>query len=254
MKKMLLLLPALILASCLGRACAAGLGVEAKLWRPDLDSKVRSSEDDIDGTDLSLEGDINIDSEDDVPWVKLWLGKGHRLTFTYMKFEFSGEDNPELNFNFGGERFRTSVEAKAKLESTVYRIAWEADWWHSRNFRLGTIFGTEIFDTEFSVENDAVGKEKVDVSVPVPILGLQGEVGLPFGFGVYGEVAGLYIGYGKFEGGFIEWELGVKYSFGKQKNFSLIAGYRALDVTLEEDDDRANLELGGFAFGVGLKF
>ncbi len=254
MKKMLLLLPALMLAACFGRACGSGVGVEAKLWRPELETKIRAGEDDLDGTDLSLEADIDIDSTDDVPWIKVWLGTAHRLTFTYMEVEFSGESNPDINFDFGGERYSTSIEAKAKLDATVYRIAWEADWWHSKNFRLGTIFGTEIFDTEISVENDIAGKEKVEVSIPVPILGLQGEIGLPFGFGVYGEVAGLYVGYGNFEGGFIEWELGAKYSFGKQKNFSVMAGYRALDITLEEDDDKADLELGGFAFGIGLKF
>ena len=252
MRKLLLLLPFFMMAACLGRAYGA-VGVEAKLWRPELDTSVEVSDDRLDGTDISLESDIGLDSKDDVPWIKIWLGQSHRLTFTYMKLEFSGEENPDLNFNFGGERYSVSAEVETKLESTVYRIAWEADWWHSKSFRLGTIAGTEIFQTEVSVENSIVGEEKFDVDIPVPILGLQGELGLPVGFAVYGEVAGLYVGYGEFEGGFIEWELGVKYRMLQGKFYAMI-GYRSLGIKLEEDDEKAELELSGLIFGLGVSF
>jgi hypothetical protein len=252
MRKMLLSLAVVMLAACLGRA-DAGVGVEVKLWRPELETKIESSVDALDGTDISLEDDIDIDSKDDVVWMKISLGESHRLTFTYMKVEFSGEANPELNFNFGGESYSVDVEVKTKLESTIYRIAWEADWWHTKMFSFGTIIGTEIFDTEISVSNSIVGTEKVDVNVPVPILGVQGQLTLPYGFGVYGEVAGLYLGYGKFEGGFIEWEIGAKYSIAEGRLYAMV-GYRALNVKLEEDDEKAEIDLGGLTFGIGVKF
>jgi hypothetical protein len=61
------------------------------------------------------------------------------------------------------------------------------------------------------------------------------------------------VGYGEFEGGFIEWELGVKYRMLQGKVYAM-AGYRSLGVKLEEDDEQADLELAGFTFGLGVSF
>jgi hypothetical protein len=252
MRRIPLLLAVMVLALGSARAFAM-VGVEVKLWMPELETDVDSTTDDLDGTDVSLEGDLNMDSEDDVVMFKVMVGVNHRITFSYMELKFSGDDRPDIRFNFSGETYTTGVDVETELEATVYRLAWEADWWHTPNFRLGTIIGTQFFETSVSVENDIVGKEKLEVDIPVPILGLQGEVGLPVGLGIYGEVAGLYVGYANFEGGFIEWELGLKYSFAAGQVY-VMAGYRELRVDLEEDEDRTELDLHGFIFGIGAKF
>lgn len=253
--KLLLLSPTLLLFLAAGEARAL-VGVEVKLWRPDTDLEAKSSTDALKGTNVDFDSDLDMDTLDEVPYVKGWFGGRHRIVASIWKVKLSGEDFPDVTFDFGGETFTIGVEVESELKTTVYRVAWETDWISSPNLRFGTIFGTEIFDAEVSVENDLVGKEKADIKAPIPIVGLQGEIGLPYGLGAYGEIAGLWIDSGDFKGGFYEWELGVKYNIidkGPLKIYAS-AGFRQLKVDVEEDDDEVEIDVRGFTFGVGARF
>ena len=250
--RVLCVLPVLLAAACLSQARAM-VGVEGKLWRPEVETRVKSTSGGVDGTTVSLEGDLDMDATADVPCLKLWLGESSRLTFSFMQIELSGDGRPDLDVSFGGETFSTALDAESELESTVYRVAWEYAWQSGRNFRLSTIVGVEVFDTKVSLENSAVGSEQEEFVAPMPILGVTGEVGLPWGLAFYGEVSGLYLGYGNFEGGFIDWEAGLRFNL-MEGRFYAMAGYRELRVDAEDGDDRVKVEFKGFTFGAGLKF
>lgn len=253
LSKLLPLVPLAVLALCLGEARAL-VGVEVKLWQPAMDTEVSSTTDLLEGTDVSLEGDLDMDSEDDIPFIKVWWGgAGQRVTISRMKVKLSGDDFPELQIDFGGETFVLGVEVESDMETTIYRLAWEKDWINTSTMRLGTIFGTEYLEVKVSLENSLVGKEKVKYDAPVPIAGLQGEVTLAGGLGIYAEVAGLYVGYGEFEGYFVEYEVGLKYGLAKGR-FYACAGYRALEIDVESGDDKAKVGFKGFTFGVGARF
>lgn len=250
--RVLAVLPVLVLAACLGEAFAL-VGAEAKLWRPEVETKVKSSTSALEGTSFSLEDDVDMESQEDIIGYRIWVGGSQRVTFSYTRFKFTGKDYPDVEIDFHGETFVVTDKVESTVEAEVYRIAWEADWWHTELFSLGTIAGTEIFDTKVTLSNDLVGKEEAGIRVPVPILGVQGEIGLPAGLAVYGEVAGLYVGYADFEGGFIEWEVGVKLKLFQGRVYAS-AGYREVDVDLEKDDSRAKLDVKGFTFAVGASF
>ncbi len=247
---------ALVVLSCLGRAHAGRpsiVGGEVKWWMPEVDSKVKSSDDWVEGTSVSLEADLHLDSEQDVPYFKVWLGTRDRVSFSTFSIDLSGDDFPDLDVNFGGKTYTTAVELDTRLEAKIYRIAWERDWGDTGTYRLSSIVGVEVIEAEVSLDNSLVGSEKAEWSQPTPILGGQAEWRLPFGLGVYGELAGVYVGYGDFEGGFIEWEVGVKLDL-MQGRFFATAGYRELKVDVEQDEDRVDLTLSGFVFGAGLSF
>jgi hypothetical protein len=229
------------------------VGGEVKWWMPEVDSKVKSSDSWVEGTSVSLEGDLNLDSEQDVPFFKVWLGLRDRISFSMFQIELSGEGFPDLNVNFGGETYTTAAEMDSKLEAKIYRVAWERDWGSSRNYRISSILGVEMIEARVSLDNSLVGKETEEWSEPVPIVGARAEWGLPMGLGIYGELAGLYIGYGDFEGGFVEWEAGVKLDL-MQGKVTAMAGYRELSLDVEQDDNKADLKFGGFIFGVGISF
>jgi hypothetical protein len=248
-----LAIAALALSVAGSGAARAMVGAEARLWQPEADTRIKSDSRLLDGTKLSFEDDLDMDSKDDLPMLKVWLGGQQRISFTMYNLHLSGEDFPDFAFNFGGKTYTTAAEVDTDLKARFYRVAWESDWWSTDLFRLGTIAGTEIFDVDVSVKNDLVGSKSFDAVVPLPILGLQGEVGLPLSLAIYGEVAGIYVGYGDFRGGFIEWEAGLKLKMLSGHLYAM-AGYREMRDNIENDDDRADLDLKGLCFGLGIKF
>lgn len=231
------------------------VGVEAKFWRPKMDAEVKGSTDDFEGTRIDLEEDLDLDSTDSVPFLKVWVGGDHRLAASMMKVQFEGTEFPEFEIEFEGETYQVGIEVDTETETNIYRIAWEADWLTTDRLRLGTILGVEIFDAQVSIENDVVGKEEFDEAVPVPIVGVQGEVRLPYGFGVYGEAAGLRVDSGDDSGSFFEFEVGAKYTYQlTQAVVHASAGWRQIDISLDVDDDSVDLTLGGFTVGAGVSF
>lgn len=253
LSKLLPLLTLAALAFCMGEARAL-VGVEVKLWMPEVETKFESTTSVLEGTKISLEDDLNMDSEDDIPYIKIWFGSAsHRIVISRMKVELSGDDLPDFEFDFGGETFVIGAKVESKLETTIWRIAWESDWINTPMLRLGTILGTEILEVNISVENSLIGSESEKFTAPVPIIGLQGEITLPLGIGIYGEVAGLHIASGSFDGTFLEYEVGLKYGFAGGRIYAT-AGYRALSIDVEDGDDKAEIGFKGFIIGVGAKF
>ena len=253
LSKLLPLLTLATLALCLGEARAL-VGVEVKLWMPEAETEFESTTSVLEGTKVSLEDDLNLDSEDDIPYIKIWFGSSsHRIVVSRMKVELSGDDLPDLAVDFGGETFVLGVSVESKLEATIWRIAWESDWVNTSFVRFGTILGTEILDVKVSLENSLIGSESEEFTAPVPIIGLQGEITLPLGIGIYGEVAGLHIASGGFEGSFVEYEVGLKYGLAGGRIYAT-AGYRALSIDMEDGDDKGEIGFKGFIFGVGAKF
>jgi len=244
MRQFKLLLLLIIFVGAGATRAYALVGVEVKYWRPDIDTEAKSSTDALTGDTIDLDSDLDLDSKDNVPFVKIWLGGKHRIVGSWMRIKLDGEAAPDVEFNFGGETFTVAAEVETDLEIDIYRLAWETDWVSGDGFRLGTIFGTEIFDAKVSVESDLVGSEEVDIKAPVPIVGLQGEIGLPWSFAAYGEIAGVWIDSGSFEGGFIEWEAGLKYKLVDKGPVQVYAcvGFRQLKINMEDDDEKGRRE------------
>lgn len=232
------------------------IGVEAKLWRPKIDTQVKSSTDALAGTTVDLEDDLDLDSRDAVPFVKVSLGGSQRLSASFMRLSLDGKATPDINISFGGTTFTTAAEADATLDADIYRVAWEADWIRLPRVRAGTIFGVEVLDVTASIKNPLVGKEEEDVTAPVPVVGLQGEVKLLAGLSAYGEIAGMAVNHGDIDGSFYEYEAGLKYTLGSMipGRLSAAAGWRQIHLDFEDDDNEAEIDLGGFIVGVGFNF
>jgi len=252
----LFLVLGLALAALAGSARAGTLvGVEAKFWHPEVDAEVKASTAAIEGTEIDMEDDLDLDSADSVPYLKVWVGGSQRLVGSITRLKLEGDEAPTVNIQFEGETYQIGIEVESILETTIYRVAWEGDWIDTDTVRLGTILGVDIFDTKASIENAVVGKEEFDEDIPIPVIGLQGEVRLPHGFGAYGEIAGLYIESGDDTGSFVEFEVGAKYTY---RWFSAMAGWRQIDIDIEveegSEEDEAHLGIGGFIVGVSAAF
>jgi hypothetical protein len=227
--------------------------LEVVFWMPEVQAKAKSSTDVLPGTTIDFDSDLDLEFDDDVMMYRLSLGGQQRVNIQYYVLEMSGKQIIQEDFDFGGETYTVGTKVDSEIKLDVYRVTWESDWLSSENFRFGTIVGTNIIEAQVSVKNDLVGSEDFDKTFPVPLLGVHGYVGATTGFGAYGEVAGLYLGYGEFEGGYIEWEAGITWS-SSGGAFFIKAGYREMIFELSDEDNELDLELKGYIFGAGFLF
>ncbi len=252
-------LPVLVcfcLCSLAGGALAAEgslFGAEAKLWRPEVGAEVRSSTDILEGTDLDIDDDLDLETVKNAPYLKIWVGGRHRLAASATRLSLHGDTRLDETITFNGATYAVGERIETDLDADIYRVAWEADWFSNDLFRLGTILGADYFDVSMTIESDTTGeKEEEDVKGPVPVVGLIGEVDLIWGLSIYGEAAGLYVDYDDFRGSLIEAEAGVKLTLFEHA--SLSAGWRQLNIDVEDDDNDVNLKLGGVTVGLGVRF
>ena len=76
---------------------------------------------------------------------------------------------------------------------------------------------------------------------------------MPFGnFDLAAKFAGLYIGYGDFEGYTIEGDISL--AWRPLRNIGLVAGYRVIRTDIEYDNDKFNLTFQGPYLGAELRF
>ncbi|HOX08461.1 MAG TPA: hypothetical protein PK280_18845 [Planctomycetota bacterium] len=229
------------------------VGVEAKLWAPEVGADFRSSTDALSGTSIDIDDDLDLDTTKEIPYVKLWLGGRHRLAASATRIKVDGDTRLDEQIIFNGETYNVGEDVSIELKADIYRLAWEADWISTDRLRIGTILGAEYFDVYASIESDTTGaEEEEEVKGPVPIVGLLAEVQLIWGLSVYGEVAGIYAKHGDFEGSLIEAEAGLKFDILSHAHLS--AGWRQMNIKVEDEDNKFDLSLGGFIVGAGVRF
>jgi hypothetical protein len=246
----------LCLGPAAGRAAAAEsslFGAEAELWHPKVGAEFKSSTDLFSGTNIDIKDDLGLDNVKNIPYVKVWVGGRHRLAVSATRIRIDGDTTLEDQIVFDGTTYAVGERISTKLEADIYRAAWEADWISTDRFRLGTILGADYFDVSASVESHTTGiKETQDVKGPLPIVGLQGELQLFWGFSVYGELAGIYGNYHAVDGSLLEAEAGLKFTIAGKA--SLMAGWRQLNARAEDNDNRFAIKLGGAVVGLGVSF
>jgi hypothetical protein len=252
----LLVLACVCLWPLAGRAAGAegGLfGAEAKLWNPKVGAEFKSSTSLFDGTNIDIDKDLNLDTAKNIPYLKIWLGGRQRLAASATRIKLDGDTTLDDQIVFDGHTYAVGEKITTKLEADIYRLAWEADWISNDLFKIGTILGADYFDVSASIESKTTGiKEAEDVKGPVPIIGLLAEVNLIWGLSVYGEAAGIGGKYHDVKGSLLEAEAGLKLTlFGKA---SLSAGWRQMNVKVEDEDNKFALQLGGATVGLGVRF
>jgi len=229
------------------------VGVEVKLWNPEASMKFKSSTDEIEGTDIDVEEDLDLDTTAAVPYIKIWFGGKHRVAASAMRLKFDGEADLEEEIVFDGETYNVGDTVKTDFTIDLYRLAWEADWISTKRMRIGTILGIDLFDVSASIEDRTTDlKEEEDFQAPVPVVGLLAEVQIIWGFSAYGEAAGMYVEYGGVMGRLIEAEAGLKYDIFGYGHVS--AGWRLLDINIEDDDNEFGMTFSGLVVGVGARF
>lgn len=205
-------------------------------------------------TVIDLENDFGIDEEAEVvAEAALQLG-AFRLSAGYMPLKFSGTTSAQRAIDFGGQRFEVTDQAVGSLDVDLFDLGMT---WYLLNIddlpvrvQLGPELSVKVFDGEASIVSqiNPLLRESVSGTAPLPTLGVRGRVGLGDILSLAGRVG--YVEYN--DNSFLDADGQVEFS--PIPLFGIFAGYRYLDVEVDEGDLFVDATFDGPYGGVLVRF
>ena len=235
-------------------AVAQVVDFEGRYWFTELEAHVKTSSDAIPGSNIDLTEDLGVEGIN-APEGRLtfWPGRNHRIRLAYTRLQFDGDETLARTITFSGTTFSASSRVTTDLDIHYARIGWI---WQPLTIpdllKFGGLVDVKGAVVDASLRTRGASPEvKRSASVPfaLPTLGLALDVTpLPM-LQLFAEVSGLPAGG---LGHVVDAEAGVR--FVPIRFFTLLAGYRILDIRAEEGGDSAKLRLHGPFVGASLRF
>lgn len=204
-------------------------------------------------TVIDLENDFGIDEEAElVAEAAVQLG-AFRLSAGYMPLNYSGTSTLARSITFNGRTFNATEQATGSLDVDLYDLGLT---WYLLNIddmpvrvQVGPELSIKVFDGEASIVSQTTGlSEAVSGTAPVPTLGLRARVGL-------GDMLSLAarVGYVEYnDNSFLDADGQVEFS--PLPMFGIFAGYRYLDLEVDEGDLFVDATFDGPYGGLLVRF
>lgn len=214
---------------------------------------VAVSVDGLTGTLLDVEGDLGMDdSEDYFVEAALQLG-AFRLFAAYLPLSFSGTSVLTSDVSFNGETFVLGSRVESDVNVDIYEagLAWflvNIDDMPVR-IQFGPEMAVKYVDASVELQDNSFGlNESESVGVPVPTLGARMRVSVADYLSVIGRV-----GYLKYDGNsFMDVDAQIECS--PLPLVGLFAGYRYLDIEVDDNDVFIDTSFAGPYAGALIRF
>ena len=227
---------------------------EGRYWISELDAKAKVVSNSV-GTDFDFQSDLGLGDEDFTEGRIYWnASKNSKIRLAYTEIGYSGSKNITESIEFDGKTYSIGALVNTELDLTYFKLGWI---WQRLSFldntiKVGTLLEAKglMADVSLAAPNELPSiSESADFIGGLPTFGVAVNL-LPMEqLDVFFEISGLPAG--DF-GYFFDAEVGVKYI--PFKNFSIIAGYRMIDIKAEDDPDFVEIEISGPFIGGTLRF
>jgi hypothetical protein len=229
------------------------LSLKAGYLALDPSGDVAVSVDGLIGTLLDVEDDLGLDdSEEYFVEAALQLGS-FRLFAAYLPVSFSGDSVLTKDINFKGETFVLGSRVESDVNIDIYEagLAWfliNIDDMPVR-IQFGPEMAVKYVDASVELQNSSHGlNESESVGVPIPTLGARVRVSVADYLSVVGRV-----GYLEYDGNsFLDVDAQMECS--PIPMVGLFAGYRYLDVDVDENDVLIDATFAGPYAGALIRF
>jgi outer membrane protein len=242
--------------ACAASAAAAApgfeIGARATYWFPDLSAQFQTFDPAPEGTRFDAKDDLGVGDE------KFLSGEGFvrfgrvHLRLGYTPVEFDGNNTLTRDIIFRGRTFSIAENVVSRLDVDMVDAEVQVDLFRpslvAANFSLGVTAKIKYVDGHVELRSATLA-ERRDFRAPVPMLGLAAGVGLLRELVRVDARAGgvAYSGNHLFETDVFASV--VPYPF-----LRIQAGYRLIDLKLDEDDLLVDLRLNGPYLGAQFSF
>ncbi len=212
-----------------------------------------AADDGIIGTDIDFDNDLNFDDSEHVYVQAAFQLGAFRLSAEYLPLDFSGNNTITRDINFGGLTFPAGTNVASDVEMNVLDFAIA---FHLLNLddgpvrlQLGPELAVKVADIDMSFRDTATAVvESVSATVPVPTIGARGRVAFSDYAGVVGRIGYLEVSGNSFL------DADIQLEFSPIPLLGIFAGYRYVDVEVDEADVRINSTFSGPYAGVLARF
>ena len=244
---------ALILAALIGFLATPSVADEIVSLKGGYHKLEASGDVGVGGDVVDIEDDLGIDDDDGFfAEAALQLG-AFRLFTSYQPISFSGSTVLTRDIDFNGETFVEGSSIDSDLDIDIYEggLAWFLINLDDQPVRIQ--FGPEVavkyIDTKVEVRDRALGlQESESVGVPIPSLGARARIAFADYLGVVGRV-----GYLSYDGNSLT-DIDVQVEYSPIPLVGIYAGYRYLDMDIDEDDLLLDAEFSGPHAGALIRF
>jgi outer membrane protein len=200
------------------------------------------------GTKVDMEDDLGFDdSEEFMAEAGVQLGS-FRLTAGYLPLKFSGSGST-TGIIFNGQPFVGTVDSDVDID--LYDVGLT---WYLLNFddlpvrlQLGPEVSVKYVEADLSMRS-STASESESVSAPLPTIGLRGRVGISDFLGLVGRVG--YLEYD--DNSFLDAD--AQLEFSPLPLVGIFAGYRYLDIEVDESDVFLDVTFDGPYGGAFIRF
>jgi hypothetical protein len=207
----------------------------------------------LQGTSVDMDDDLGFDDSENYLVEGAMKFGSFRIFAAYMPVKFSGDGELTQDINFNGETFIAGSQVDSDVDIKLYQagLAWYLVDVDDLPVRLQ--FGPELtaiyIDADLNMQENVFNiQESASAGVPVATIGLRGRLALGDYLGVVGRV-----GYLDFkDNSFLDADVQVEIS--PLPMIGLFAGYRYLDVDVDESDVVINATFEGPYAGAMIRF
>ncbi len=242
MRRYILALVAMLSLFFAASTAYALVDVEARYWFTNLDTNLEASSGTIIGTDLDLVNDLGVDDLENFVEGRITLEIGHHsFRYAYMPLSWSGSAVITRDINFAGRTYPASSQVSTDTQIDYHRFSYRYDFINKLKNRLGLIAEVKYFDGRVNLKDAAFGlDESTRLQIPMPAIGVGGQVAIPLLAKIGAEVTGMSLGSYAYV---LDAEANV--GFQPLPFVDVSAGYRFLKFHVEKDDDIGSVSLRG---------
>lgn len=207
----------------------------------------------VDGTEADLKDDLGGDDSSSV-FLEAALQLGSfRLFAAYLPIRFSGDSVLAKKLDFNGETFVLGSRVESEVDINIYEagLSWFLLKMDSSAVRVQ--FGPEVavkyVDARVELKSNAFGlNESESFGAPVPTVGVRGKLGLADWLGVAGRIGFMECDSSSFM------DVDAQLEVSPLPLFGLFAGYRYLDINIDESDVLIDATFTGPYAGALIRF
>jgi len=207
----------------------------------------------VSGDTLDIEDDLGID-DDDGFFAEAALQLGNfRLFTSYLPISFSGSSVLSSDIEFNGETFAEGRRIDSDLDIDIYEagLAWfliNVDDLPLR-IQVGPEVAVKYIDTRIEMQDKGFDMDESEsVGVPIPSLGARARIGIADYLSVVGRV-----GYLEYKGNSLT-DIDAQVEYSPIPLVGIFAGYRYLDMDIDEDDLLLDAQFSGPHAGAMIRF
>jgi len=211
--------------------------------------------DDSSGGGFDFSGDVDLkDNTETAFYYGARLGFAP-LEFSVSQFDYNGANDGTVSSagSFGGKPASGTFDVSSDLNLSVSKLMLGIDIINSPVFRVGVMAGLDYIQLDqfdlIAQESQGPGSVQAgDVqtilenqSMPIPILGLRGDVALPYGTRIGAEATGMTFHFDDADLLMLDWDLAAHWA--PFSHVELMIGYRAVTLNLDGAVDGTNLDV-----------